>query len=594
MTLGRKLFISYLLGGIIPALLIIYACYHMSVNVQEEILDSSLFSYMNSVDTMVELEKENLLMATRILAEDKETADAFREGDVPSLQSMADYMFSQAKRMDYLFIVNPDGGTVVKSLSPEAAKKGVDPQKFRTKTLGQLSISLRSNDAGDGIDMRASAPITDAEGTLLGTVLAGATLSNNAFVDAIKESFGIEFTIFRDDVRVATTLEQDGRRAVGTSLTNQVIKNAVMQDKTAYRGSTMLFGKKYFTSYWPITNEQGRVVGIFFLGLPTAAVDRANLRLLEVVLVIVVLTAAVLVVMSLLMTRSIVRPIGRAVHMLVGSSSQVAEASDNIASACQRLAGASADQSENLSRSAASLEELTGFAKQNADNTENASRLMDTTHTAAGEANHMMQDLERSMQAIRASSDQVAGVIKTIEDISFQTNLLALNAAVEAARAGEAGKGFAVVADEVRNLAQRAADAARSSTEIISQSVQQTRDAAHMATSSAASIESTLDAMNQVKEMLGQIGAASAEQSAGIAHLSESVNRLDDANREVVDNSSDAAQSAGELSEQSHQLEKVIGGLSDIIGAKPEMPKRPRRRLLGRKKRLALPAPVEE
>ncbi len=566
----------------------------MSVDVQGDILDNSLFTYMNSVDNMVELEKENLLMATRILAEDRETSAAYTEGDRAALQSAVDYMFSQAKRMDYLFIVDKDGGTVVKSLSPAAAAKGVDPQKFRTKTLGKISISLRSNDTADGIDMRASAPITNADGTLLGTVLAGATISSNAFVDAIKDSFGIEFTIFRDDVRVATTLEDGGRRVIGTSLTNETIKNAVMQDKTPYRGKATLFGKKYFTSYWPISNEQGRVVGIFFLGMPTAPVDRANLRLLEVVLGIVVITAAVLVVMSLLVTRSIVRPIGRAVNMLVGSSSQVAEASDNIATACQRLAGASADQSESLSSSASSLEELTGFAKQNADNTDNATRLMDTTHTAAGEANHMMQELEQSMQAIRASSDEVAGVIKSIEDISFQTNLLALNAAVEAARAGEAGKGFAVVADEVRNLAQRAADAARSSTEIIGRSVQQTRDAAQMATSSAASIESTLDGMNQVKSMLEQIGAASAEQSSGIAQLSDSVNRLDHANRQVVDNSSDAAEAAGELSEQSHQLEKVIGGLSNIIGAKPERPRRPRRRLLGRKKQLALPAPQDE
>jgi len=125
------------------------------------------------------------------------------------------------------------------------------------------------------------------------------------------------------------------------------------------------------------------------------------------------------------------------------------------------LAGNASTQASSLEETSASLEEMASMTRQNADNANHANTLMETSRMAADEANTVMGELTRSMTDISAASMETQKIIKTIDEIAFQTNLLALNAAVEAARAGAAGAGFAVVAEEVRNLAMRAAESAK-------------------------------------------------------------------------------------------------------------------------------------
>jgi methyl-accepting chemotaxis protein len=107
------------------------------------------------------------------------------------------------------------------------------------------------------------------------------------------------------------------------------------------------------------------------------------------------------------------------------------------------------------------------MTKQNADNAVQADNYMKEASQVVENANQSMTQLIRSMEDISTSSEETSKIIKTIDKIAFQTNLLALNAAVEAARAGEADAGFAVVADEIRNLAMRAADAAKNTAALI-------------------------------------------------------------------------------------------------------------------------------
>src|ERR1017187_2099966 len=129
------------------------------------------------------------------------------------------------------------------------------------------------------------------------------------------------------------------------------------------------------------------------------------------------------------------------------------------------------EQAACIEETSASLEEISATTRQNADRAGEADRLMQSARQTVERAAHAMNELTTSMNLISKSSNQVAGVLKDIDEIAFHTNILALNAAVEAARAGQAGAGFSVVADEVRSLAHRAAEAARSSGSIIEQTV---------------------------------------------------------------------------------------------------------------------------
>ena len=171
--------------------------------------------------------------------------------------------------------------------------------------------------------------------------------------------------------------------------------------------------------------------------------------------------------LAVVIARSISAQIERVISGLQAGSVQVTGASDQVSAASQTMAEGATEQASNLEEVSASLEEMAAMTRQNADNAGQANRMAATTRDAIEQGQSSMTRLGTAMQSIKESADETAKIIKTIDEIAFQTNLLALNAAVEAARAGEAGKGFAVVAEEVRSLAQRSAEAARTTNGLI-------------------------------------------------------------------------------------------------------------------------------
>ena len=158
-----------------------------------------------------------------------------------------------------------------------------------------------------------------------------------------------------------------------------------------------------------------------------------------------------------------------------------------------------------------------------------------------------MGQLNQAMHAINDSTSQITRIIKFIQEIAFQTNLLALNAAVEAARAGEHGKGFAVVAEEVRNLAQRSAQAAQDSTELIEGAAARAKDGSTVADSAAQVLRTIIEDVAKVTELLGGITRASEEQAAGVEQVNTAVSEMDrvtQQNAAVAQQSASAAETA--------------------------------------------------
>jgi methyl-accepting chemotaxis protein len=143
------------------------------------------------------------------------------------------------------------------------------------------------------------------------------------------------------------------------------------------------------------------------------------------------------------------------------SSEKLLKSSDELLRTSQSLATEAAEQATSLEEISSFLEEITSMTKQNAKNAQSAKELADDTRKTAEVGVQKMKKMSLAITEIKKATDDIYEIIKFIDSIAFQTNMLALNATVEAARAGDAGRGFAVVADEVSNLAQRSAQFAK-------------------------------------------------------------------------------------------------------------------------------------
>ncbi|MEQ6473007.1 methyl-accepting chemotaxis protein [Comamonas sp. wu1-DMT] len=262
---------------------------------------------------------------------------------------------------------------------------------------------------------------------------------------------------------------------------------------------------------------------------------------------------------------------------------QVRDASGNIATASQEIATGNQDLSarteqtaSNLQETVASLAQLTATVQQTASSSQLANQLAASASSTAVQGGEIVGQAVNSMQEISASSRKIGDIIGLIDSIAFQTNILALNAAVEAARAGEQGRGFAVVAAEVRSLAQRSAQAANEIKSLINTSVQTVDVGARQVESAGKAMQETVDSAQRVGDIIGEITAASSEQSLGIGQVNQAVgdiDRMTQQNAALVEESAAAAES---LREQAARLAQLVSQFKLAGGAMHAVMRSPR------------------
>lgn len=224
---------------------------------------------------------------------------------------------------------------------------------------------------------------------------------------------------------------------------------------------------------------------------------------------------------------------------------KMGEAVGQSAATARVLSEASSKQASSLEETSASLEEMASMIRQSTQNADQTNRLMSASQEVIGAADASVTELNGSMKEITAASEQTQKIVKTIDEIAFQTNLLALNAAVEAARAGEAGAGFAVVAEEVRNLALRAADSARNSSTLMENIVAKVRKGENLVTVTCNAFREVTDSSAKVVGLMGEIARATQEQSQGIDQINRAIL---DMNQTTQENAASAEELAAVMS----------------------------------------------
>lgn len=274
------------------------------------------------------------------------------------------------------------------------------------------------------------------------------------------------------------------------------------------------------------------------------------------------------------------------VRQLRDNATQLVSAANEVASASEQMSRGAKGQTDQMAQVSSAIEEMTATIVETSKNageaSEGARGAADTANTGGQVVSETIQGMQRIAEVVRESSesigklarsaDQIGEITGVIDDIADQTNLLALNAAIEAARAGEQGRGFAVVADEVRKLAERTGKATGEITDMIKGIQDETKEAVHsmetgiqevdtgrgMADKAGNSLTQIVSLSGSVMEMIQQIATASEEQSAAAEQISKNIEAVTSIARESASGAQQSAAAAEELNRQAEGMRQMV------------------------------------
>jgi methyl-accepting chemotaxis protein/methyl-accepting chemotaxis protein-1 (serine sensor receptor) len=257
--------------------------------------------------------------------------------------------------------------------------------------------------------------------------------------------------------------------------------------------------------------------------------------------------------------RALASQIGEGAERVAGSAAQVNTAS-------QSLVERSSEQAASLQETSASMEEVSSVTHSNSDNSKSMASLVQESESMVGSAERTVRELAVSMEDITRSGEKITKVVKIIDKIAFQTKILSLNAAVEAARAGAAGAGFAIVAEQVGRLAQECAEAAHNTGEMIDDTVDRVREGGVKLGRTAEAIQSVVQYSGRVKALVDEVNLGSAEQAKGIDQVSKSVNQMQQMTQQTAGNAQETAAAGQELDSYAGALNSIVAELDRLVG----------------------------
>lgn len=240
------------------------------------------------------------------------------------------------------------------------------------------------------------------------------------------------------------------------------------------------------------------------------------------------------------------------------SAEQVSAGSEQVSIGSQALSQGAQEQASSVEQLAATAGEISGRVEENAKSAHAAS---EKARETAAELERGKQDMGQMMQAmdrIGKSSEEINKIIKTISDIAFQTNILSLNASVEAARAGSAGKGFAVVASEVKQLSEKSSEAAKNTTALIANSVQAVEEGKNIANHTAESLSKIIRSSEEAARLVHLISKATRQQADDLVQVMTGIDQVSTVVQTTSATAEEAAASSEQLSSQAQNMHNLV------------------------------------
>ncbi|GEM_PF-6997182 len=457
-------------------------------------------------------------------------------------------------------------------------KRGDDLSSFRNTiiSISKTKKPILGIEAGrSGLVIRGLAPIFDDNNKYLGDVESIHNM-NNIYLST-KNLDKEDIAVYMDKKLLPITSKFKMSNIVENAKTfkdfifvsksdnfNEALVTNEFFDKGKIKPTSFKMNDLTYMAF-PLHSFNGETVAVMVYQLNVAEIN-ADIRYLKLVTFIPSLLLLLIGVFLLwLISGKSIDKINVSIEGLADGAHQVTSASTQVAQASQELAESANEQASSLEETSASLEEFTSMIKQNTDSSNHAQQLASDAKQAADLGFKSMLKMTDAISEIKKSSDETFGIVKTIEEIAFQTNLLALNAAVEAARAGDAGKGFAVVAEEVRSLAQRSAEAAKSTASLITNSVENANNGVSITKEVVDVLNQISEGISKVNDIATEIASASNEQSKGIEQINITVAQMNKVTQQNAANSEEGAASAEELGAQASEVMRFVDDLKRMV-----------------------------
>ena len=313
----------------------------------------------------------------------------------------------------------------------------------------------------------------------------------------------------------------------------------------------------------PKEAQLGTVTMIFSL----EAINETVMTMRLVFSLVMVTSIIILGIVAVVLLRRLVgMPLFAIAGQLDQASDQISQASMQIADGSQALARGASEQAARLRETDESIGDVRTMGEEMRKLADEASSLMNVNLENSGQALRNLTALNAQMGSIRNDSGKMAKIIKAIDEIAFQTNLLAINAAIEAARAGMAGEGFAVVADEVRILAQDTAQAAQDTSGLLEGTIDQVAHAAASIDGMNREFEGIVESATLIGEKTARVAEASALSADRIIRVFDASKKIEEVTQNVAASSEESAATAQELAAQSRMLTNLVGTLRRLLG----------------------------